>query len=378
MTAVRESTIPPGDRHAPRGHDGLEIVFLGDTSFGENYQADLERRTGRNLLQERGYDACLAAFQPFLQKADLVVANLETPLTKLNRSPLEGRKKYIHWSDPVKAPAALGRHNVSVVALANNHAMDFGAPGLEQTLAALDARGIARFGAGMNAAEASAPFERHFDIDGLPFDLQVISAYWWWWRYHWRYRFYASRSRSGVNRLDKLFGTQIRKQIAAVRSRSPTSFTIVFPHWGRGYRWRNRVQYRLARAMARAGADLVIGHGAHSLQEIERVGQMWTVFGLGNFVFNSRGVFGLLGAPPFGLVARLTVWRSGDCLAKRLRLYPILVDNRVTDFRVRFVDENEFDAVVRLLKQRSPPLSDEASFGVGRDEFGFFVRLALT
>jgi hypothetical protein len=368
----------PDDRRTPRGRDGLEIVFVGDTSFGENYQSDLERRTGRNVLKERGYDACLAAFRSFLQSADLVVANLETPLTDLEKSPFEGRKKFIHWSDPEQAPAALKRHNVCAVALANNHAMDFGPSGLEQTLTALDAHGIACFGAGMNAAAASAAFEQRFQVGGLPFDLQIISAYWWRWRYRWRYRFYASASHPGVNRLNQLFSTPIGKQIAAARGRSPAPYTIVFPHWGKSYHWRNRMQDRLGRAMARAGANLVIGHGGHSLQEIERVGWTWTIFGLGNFVFNSCGRFRLLGAPPFGLAARLTVWRSSDSLAKRLRLYPILVDNRVTDFRVRFVDENEFDAVVGLLKQRSPSLSDEPSFGVGRDEFGFFVRLDLT
>jgi hypothetical protein len=354
----------------------LGIVFLGDTSFGENYQVAMERCIARNILKERGYDACLAPFQPFLQSVDLVIANLETPLTDLERSPLEGRKRFVHWSDPAKAPATLKQHNVSAVALANNHAMDFGPPGLEQTLTALDAHGIARFGAGMNAAGASAPFEQRFDVGGLPFDLQVISAYWSRWRYRWQYHYYASRSRPGVNQLNHPFGARIGKQIRAARSRSPACYTIIFPHWGKSYRWRNRVQNRLARAMARAGADLVIGHGAHSLQEIERVGRMWTVFGLGNFVFNSRGRFGVLGAPPFGLVAKMTVRRVGDSLAKTLRFYPIVVDNKITDFRTRFVDRKEFNDVVALLLQRSAGLR-EASPGVDHDAFGFFLRLDL-
>jgi Bacterial capsule synthesis protein PGA_cap len=376
MTASKEGTIGPGDRRTLRGRNGLDIIFLGDTSFGENYQAAMERRTGRSILKERGYDACLAPFRSLLQKADLVVANLETPLTDLDRSPLEGRKKFIHWGDPEKAPAALKRHNVSAVALANNHAMDFGPHGLKQTLTALDAHGVARFGAGMNAAAASAPFEHWFEIGGLPFHLRVISAYWWQWRYHWHYNFYASCSQPGVNQLSQFFGARIGKQIAAARNRSPTSYTIVFPHWGNVYDWRNRVQDRLARVMARAGADLVIGHGAHSLQEIERVDRMWTVYGLGNFVFNSRGRFRLFGAPPFGLIARIIVHRSGDRLDKRLRLYPIVVDNKATDFETRFVDRKEFNDVVALLQQRSAGLC-EAGPGVDHDAFGFFLRLDL-
>jgi Bacterial capsule synthesis protein PGA_cap len=367
----------PVNRRTPRGGDRVEIVFLGDTSFGENYQVAMERWTGRNFLKERGYDASLASFQPFLQSADLVIANLETPLTNLERSPLEGRKRFIHWSDPAEAPAALKRHNVSAVALANNHAMDFGTQGLEQTLAALGAHGIAGFGAGMDAAAAAAVLEQRFNVGGLPFNLQVISAYWWRWRYRSHYHFYASRSQPGVNQLNHLFGTRIGQQVTAARSRSPTSYTIVFPHWGKSYQWRSRVQDRLAGAMARAGADLVIGHGAHSLQEVERVGRMWTVFSLGNFVFNSRGRFGLFGAPPFGLIARMIVHRFGDRLDKTLRLYPIVVDNSATNFQVRFVEENEFDAVVGLLKQRSASLSGEPRFGLNRDEFGFSLRLDL-
>src|SRR5262249_22983896 len=111
--------------------DTCEIVLLGDTSFGENYQQLYAKKNpNNNILQSKGYDYCLNNFRNFLTTANLVIANLETPLTSLTQSPYAGKKSYIHFSDVDKAPESLLKHNISVVTLANNHSFDYGAEGL--------------------------------------------------------------------------------------------------------------------------------------------------------------------------------------------------------------------------------------------------------
>jgi hypothetical protein len=85
----------------------ISILFVGDTSFGENYQDELERDGEPHLLKTRGYDYSLQQLRPLLENADFTIANLETPLTKLSVSPHTGKKKFIHWDNPTEAPAAL-------------------------------------------------------------------------------------------------------------------------------------------------------------------------------------------------------------------------------------------------------------------------------
>ena len=115
----------------------IRLLFVGDTSFGENYQDKLEREGDSHLLKTRGYDYSLQQLRPLLDNADFTIANLETPITKLSVSPHTGKKKFIHWDNPTEAPAALQRHRIHAVSLANNHTLDFGVPGLEETFAAL-------------------------------------------------------------------------------------------------------------------------------------------------------------------------------------------------------------------------------------------------
>ena len=84
-------------------------------------------------------------FAPFLQEADAVIANLETPITDLEESP-STNKSYLHWADPILTPYHLLTHNISVVSLANNHILDYGVEGLDGTLETLKANALLSVG----------------------------------------------------------------------------------------------------------------------------------------------------------------------------------------------------------------------------------------
>ena len=74
----------------------IRLLFVGDTSFGENYQDELERDGEPHLLKTRGYDYSLQQLNPLLHNADFTIVNLETPIPKLSVSPHTGKKKFIH------------------------------------------------------------------------------------------------------------------------------------------------------------------------------------------------------------------------------------------------------------------------------------------
>ena len=104
----------------------VRLLFVGDTSSGENYQSAIEARGGVSLLEAEGYDYSLEGVRALTKNAHFVIANLETPLTEMTVSPRGNWKKSIHRSDPEEAPAVLRKHGVRAVSLANNHTLDFG------------------------------------------------------------------------------------------------------------------------------------------------------------------------------------------------------------------------------------------------------------
>ena len=154
--------------------------------------------------------------------------------------------------------------------------------------------------------------------------------------------FYAEDNAAGVARLSP---EQFAEQVARVRAERPNAIVVAYPHWGSNYRWRSRSQRDAGRALIDAGADLVIGHHAHTLQEADRYKGRWIFFGIGNFVFNAPGRFAdnpeVL---PYGLAIELELHPEG--LAQTLvRAFPIFSDNRRTAYRPRLAASAEADQV---------------------------------
>ncbi len=351
----------------------ISVLFVGDTSFGENYQLAIEKKEGENILKTKGYDYSLKNFSSILRHADLVIANLETPLTSIPESPLAGKKKYLHAGDVVRTPATLRKHNISTVSLANNHTMDFGIEGVEQSLEALEKSDMHVFGAGLSESEASRSFRKNFELYDKTIRLVVVAGFEYTKHYDETYAFYANGNTGGVN----AWTTEIAvKQVEAIRKADHNAFIVAFPHWGRNYAWKTEEQTKLAHALIDADADLIIGHGAHMLQEIEQYKDRWIIYGLGNFVFNSPGRYRKMKAAPFSLAARLDMVEQKREITFTLKLYPILSDNMITNYQPRFVTEREFKRVHNLLIKHSPdPENLQNRLISGTDEYGLYFSL---
>lgn len=136
----------------------FDIGLVGDVYLRDEYLA------GFGVTDRAGLAHAL--WQP-LANASLIVANLEAPVTD-RVNPLED-KPYLHKTSAATLTVFDDRF---VLSLANNHIMDFGAAGLADTLAALDAAGIRHAGAGLTLAQASAPCR--LAVDGV--DVAVLCA----------------------------------------------------------------------------------------------------------------------------------------------------------------------------------------------------------
>lgn len=346
------------------------VLIGGDTDFAESYSFNDEgRRT--TATAKYGYSHSLAMLAPLMRRAQHTVLNLETVFTR--KRDLDGPKKeYRHWSDGERAGRQLRRHGVDAVSLANNHTLDYGARGLNDTFKALEKNGIQGFGAGSNEDEAAEPYI--FSIpsqQGQPRRVAIFGMFEYRHSYDTRHGFYAEEDQAGANRLDiDALARQIRRQ----RREDPSLFVIAFPHWGGNYSWRTEEQAEMGRAMIEAGADMVIGHHGHCMQEVEPYRGKWILYGIGNFMFNSPGRFDR--SPdilPYGLAVEL-IFDTGTAAYPDIHLYPILSDNQVTRYQPRPANSRHSRIAFEALRARvSPDLRDRLSLEA--DRIGRFIKL---
>ena len=346
------------------------ILFLGDTYFGESYQEERGKQGKENVLETRGRSALIAPFAGMLADANLTIANLETAVTVRDVSPYEGVKVYIHRAEPEPTLAQLILHGIDAVSLGNNHSLDYGAPGLADTLTTLDNGGIAHCGANFDLESARRPALLHIPGMNSERPLALFCPFWRDEGYLKLGGLYATTNEAGVAPLET---EALTEQIRDLRAKAPQTLIVVFPHWGWNYYLALRAQQEIARTLIDAGADLIVGHGAHIFQEIERYHDRWILYGLGNFVFASEGRYAKFGKPPYSVIARLMIDNAGS--PRSLGLYPIVTNNLLTDFHPSFTTQTEFSAWHKLLESYAVGWSVDEISSHANDHYGAYLPL---
>jgi poly-gamma-glutamate capsule biosynthesis protein CapA/YwtB (metallophosphatase superfamily) len=186
--------------------------------------------------------------------ADRFVLNLECCISERGERFADPRKPFFFRAPPVAAQR-LAELGVDAVALANNHALDYGPVALLDTLEHLDAAGIAHVGAGADLAAARAPVV----LDGR----RIVAA-----SDH-PAAFAATADCPGVAYAD-LRGQGVPAWLLDAARPGPDAETVlVTPHWGPNMQPEPLPAVReAAAALVTAGATLVAGHSAHVFQGV--------------------------------------------------------------------------------------------------------------
>lgn len=305
----------------------IRVMAVGDIMLGG---------TAAPELAVLGYDYPFALVGDVLRRGDIVFGNLEGPLT-LRGQPARD-KRYIFRSPPARVVPALKAAGFNVLSLANNHMLDYGVEGLEDSMSALTAAGIHFAGAGMNAAQARAP--ALIEVHGRRFAILAYSL-------TLPEEFYAAPTRPGT-----AFGHEAHVRSDVARARQAADAVIVSFHWGQeGTTALREYQQRIGRAAIDAGAQIVVGHHPHILQGVECYSGGVILHSLGNFVFGSYSKTARRSA-----IAEIVFANDATVHWQELRLLPLDVDNTVRNFQPQRLDGGEADAVVRHLQQLSRPL----------------------
>lgn len=240
-------------------NETLRIVFTGDIAFSQVFKDGWK---GAGCLSDD-----VAAY---LRGADRVVANVECPLTS---SEIQSDRPLNHAGDP-QAGEYLARMNIKTWSLANNHMMDCGVSGLRDTLRCARDNGCDAIGAGENEQEALRAA-----IYGDTVKVGVLSTAGGW------EHIKAGPDKPGTMTLkkQKLIARAIQELKKKVR------WVVVVSHAGDEY---CNIPLSSRRSMylklLDMGADVIVGHHPHVVQQYEYVGEKLIVYSLGNFIFDTE------------------------------------------------------------------------------------------
>jgi poly-gamma-glutamate synthesis protein (capsule biosynthesis protein) len=277
-TAPPAPAASPGAR-SPRGNGKpVTFAFAGDTQFPDIFDTDPGvTSSGTHTLAEQllaDPAHVLDPIAPALSGADLTVVNLETAVTR-GGAPVPG--KNYHFRSPAESFDALKAAGVDVVAMANNHALDYGPEGMQDTFAAIADSGLPVIGIGHDAAEAYRPYrtvirgQRIAILNALDWLEPGLIESW-----------SATDTQAGV--AFSIDPSRLLTELRAVRPEVDT--VIVFLHWGTEETWcASPQQQEFATALLREGADIIVGSHAHRVFGAGRAGSGFVAYGLGNFVY---------------------------------------------------------------------------------------------
>ena len=237
---------------------------------------------GQSLIEHdpRGLlDAPMASILPMLTRADVVFTNFEGAVKGPGCvcTPTRG-DVFQHGSGP-EVFDFLRSANVSLLSLANNHAWDYNTDGVVTTRDAARYRGLKTAGTGHNIKEAMAPATavvKGVRIAMLAMATVRISD-----------SAMATATSPGVNLLRLDNKDDWARNIAAIReARKHADVVIVYQHF---QTVGTLPQQKLwAHAAVDAGATIYVAHGEPMLFEVESYHGRPILYGLGNFIFQTK------------------------------------------------------------------------------------------
>lgn len=236
------------------------IVFTGDIGF-DRYMAG--KWTDGELLDRPILD--------FFHSAEHVVANVEGALLAAEDNGSHGA--FFHTMDPA-ATSLLQKINADIWNISNNHIMDAGPEGLDNTRRIAAELGCRTIGAGRNQTEASEPVYLDeaggIGMFGVAYQAECVPA---------------TAATPGVFRWDdlELIGTRIREIKARCR------WCVIVAHGGEEFAaLPNPYTRDRYKKFLELGADVVVAHHPHVPENYELFDDGKAIFySLGNFIFDT-------------------------------------------------------------------------------------------
>lgn len=258
----------------------INLSFVGDVSLADDWYI-------MPKYDERGkkiYGILSESVVDIMTSADIMVANNEFTIS--NRGSKMPKKYYTFRGAPERL-SIYEEMGVNLVTLANNHIYDYGKDAFLDALDALEEYNIPYIGAGRNIEEAKEPF--YYIINGYKIGFVNATR---------AEKFIltpaATETTGGVLRCyDPTTFINVIKE-----TKQKSDYVIALVHWGKEDSSQlEQVQLDTSKQYIEAGADVIVGTHAHTLQGIDFYQNKAIVYNIGDFIFNHEtkdtGIFQL-------------------------------------------------------------------------------------
>jgi len=237
---------------ASKSENSIKILFVGDMIFD---------RYIRQVSDRRGYDFPFKKVESLLKGNDLVVGNLEGPITDNKSISIDSeigeKNNYIFTFDP-KISEALASKNIKLVNIGNNHISNFGSSGIESTRKHLAQSGVDFFG-------DPEKVDKRLVIENIK-NIKIAFV-----NYN---QFVAGAEQKTINDINNAKSLNV-------------DFIVLYTHWGKEFMTEPEDKLKiLAHKFIDSGADLVIGSHPHVVQSKEEYKGRMIYYSLGNFIFD--------------------------------------------------------------------------------------------
>lgn len=204
---------------------------------------------------------------PAISAADLALCHLETPLAAPG-GPFEG---YPTFSVPPQVLQGVKQAGYDGCSTASNHSIDQGEAGVVRTIDAFDAAKLGHTGTFRSADQANTPML--YTVHGVKVAHLAYAL-----------NFNGLRLPPGKQWLANRIAPA---KVIAMAKRARTAgaeIVVVSLHWGTEYQHEPDADQRnwARQIIASPYVDVILGHHAHVVQPIERIGGKWVVYGMGN------------------------------------------------------------------------------------------------
>jgi poly-gamma-glutamate capsule biosynthesis protein CapA/YwtB (metallophosphatase superfamily)/uncharacterized membrane protein (UPF0127 family) len=222
----------------------VNVLFVGDIMLDRKVEVQMEKN---------GFNYPFEKIKDFLNKNDYVFGNLEGPISE-NPTKFSLGAMTFAFSDKVIEP--LVASNFKIFSLANNHTLNMYGEGLEETKTILRGAGIDWAG---DPVACSNDYVEKGNLIFMAFNTTF----------------------SECN------GDGLVSIIEKTKKDNPDKFLVISMHWGVEYKIESsQTQKDLAHKIIDAGADLIIGHHPHVVQNVEKYKDKMIFYSLGNFIFD--------------------------------------------------------------------------------------------
>ncbi len=224
------------------------LVLVGDVMLGRNVEVLMRRETTSYPFE--GLTLATLAPNP------AIVGNFESAMATphIMTEALQMRFSV----DEIFLPS-LEAAGFTHMSQANNHSFDYDIKGFTYTSRALERQSIVAFGNSSEIVKSSITY-----IESESGTVALV----------------------GINSSAHIPRTQEFSKVLDEASKH-SSLQIVYIHWGTEYEIiHSRAQELLAKELVAAGADLIVGHHPHVVQDVDIIDGVVVFYSLGNYIFD--------------------------------------------------------------------------------------------